>query len=140
MTNIDSQFLLYFCVCILTMASRSTSDSNFDLTLATQYTLDTDSDDPDYSIFDDVIKNTVADNTKRSNEVALSSYERWAKSLDKSIPNNISIPNNFCDLNPSRMNYVLGRYAIEAVDNTGKLYASTTLYDYIAGLNRELKK
>jgi len=87
----------------------------------------------DFSIFDDILQNTQVNDTPKA------CYSSWAKSLDVTLTENANIPQNFDDLKPSRINYVLGRFASEAVDKRGELYSSFTIYLMISSLNRILK-
>lgn len=101
-----------------------------------------DNDDlfDDLTIFDRIIDENVPNNTMNSNKMALETYSRWARSLDRSLPHNKNIPLEYGSLKYDRMNYVLGRFSLEVVDTKGVPYTSTTLYQIISGLNRSLKK
>ena len=110
--------------------------SDFRLQLATQYNFsDSNADTAALSIFNEVLNNVVPEATENSNKSALNCYTRWVKSLDRTIPGNRTIPEDFKDLRTGRMNYVLGRFVMEARDLQGVLYTTTTLYSYVAALN-----
>ena len=90
-------------------------------------------------MFEKALSDRTPDTTKKNNQWALNTYRRWAVLESPKVQVQAEIPKYFPDVPLGRINYVLGRFVMEATDFDGKPYKSKTLYNVVSGLNRVLK-